>query len=232
MRIDILTLFPVMCESVLGESIIGRARRENLVEINCHNIRDYADDKHRRVDDYPFGGGQGMIMRAEPIAKCFEAVCANAGSRPHLIVMSPKGAVFDQQKAKELLQYENLCILCGHYEGIDQRVIDEIADEEISAGDFVLTGGELPALMIADAVARMLPGVLAAEQSFEQESHFSGLLEHPQYTRPAVWRGKKVPDVLLSGNHSQVEKWQREKAREETERLRPDLVGKKSQKCQ
>ena len=225
MRIDILTLFPVMCETVLDESIIGRARAEGRVEIHCHNIRDYTTDKHRRVDDYPFGGGPGMIMRAEPIAACFEAICKNIGKRPHFIFMSPKGKVFNQQKAKELLEYENICLLCGHYEGVDQRLIDNLVDEEISVGDYVLTGGELPALIVADAVARMIPGVLAADQSFEQESHYSGLLEHPQYTRPAVWRGIEVPKVLLSGHHDNIIKWQKKRALEETARLRPDMLA-------
>lgn len=224
MRIDILTLFPVMCEEVLSESIIGRARNEGLIEINCHNIRDYTADKHRRVDDYPYGGGPGMIMKAEPIAACFEAVCKQIKKRPHFIYMSPKGTVFSQKKAKEFLEYENISILCGHYEGIDQRLIDEYIDEEISIGDFVLTGGELPALAVADAIARMVPGVLAEEQGFEQESHYNGLLEHPQYTRPAMWHEKGIPDVLLSGHHENILKWQRKMSVSETALKRPDML--------
>ena len=198
MRIDIATLFPEMCEAVLGESIIGRARRAGKLEIHCHNIRDYTQDKHRRVDDTPYGGGKGMLMQTEPIYNCYQAVCEMIAAKPHVIYMSPKGQPFSQQRAIELREYENIFILCGHYEGVDQRVLDEIVDEEISLGDYVLTGGELGALVVADAVGRLCPGVLSEEVCFTEESHYSGLLEYPQYTRPPVWHGMEVPAVLSS----------------------------------
>ena len=226
MRIDILTLFPDMCLTVLGESIIGRAREAGLVEINCHNIRDYTLSKHGSVDDAPYGGGMGMIMQAQPIYDCFAAVCSQTKQRPHLVYTSPQGKVFNQEKAVELAKYENLAILCGHYEGVDERVIEEIVDEEISVGDYVLTGGELPALIIADCVARMLPGVLPNEDAFMLESHYSSLLEHPQYTRPYEWRGRQVPEVLISGHHANIEKWQREESLKRTFERRPDLLEK------
>ena len=226
MRIDILTLFPEMCESVLGESIIGRARTNGCVEINCHNIRDYTLDKHRRVDDAPYGGGTGMIMQTQPVYDCFNAVCEKAGTRPHLIYLSPHGKVLNQERVKELAELDNIALLCGHYEGIDQRVIDEIVDEEISIGDYVLTGGELPALILADSISRMLPGVLANEDAFTLESHYSGLLEYPQYTRPYEWHGEKVPDVLISGHHANIQKWQREKSLKITLKRRPDMLEK------
>lgn len=226
MRIDILTLFPEMCEAVLGESIIGRARSNGFIEIECHNIRDYTADKHNRVDDAPYGGGTGMIMQAQPIYDCFKAVCNSLGKRPRLIYMSPKGKILTQEKVKELSCLDNIALLCGHYEGVDERVIEEIADEEISIGDYVLTGGELPALVLADAVSRMLPGVLANEDAFTFESHFSGLLEYPQYTRPAEWHGKAVPEVLISGHHANIGKWQHEKSLEVTLLKRPDLLKK------
>ena len=225
MRIDIMTLFPEMCETVLGESIIGRARRAGKVELHCTNIRDYAGNKHNKVDDMPYGGGMGMVMAAEPIYSCFEALCSQ-GERPHLIYMSPKGKTLTQKRVKELSALPRIALLCGHYEGVDERVIEEIVNEEISIGDFVLTGGELPALALADAVCRMLPGVLSDELCFTEESHFSGLLEYPQYTRPGVWRGRAVPDVLLSGAHAAVDRWRRKKALEETLSRRPDMLEK------
>lgn len=224
MRIDILTLFPEMCERVLDESIIGQARRHGNVEVHCHNFRDYSDDKHRKVDDYPYGGGKGMLLRAEPIARCFERICQNIGARPYFIYTSPKGRVFDQSIAVEFSKMNNLAILCGHYEGIDERFVDEFIDEQISIGDYVLTGGELPALVIADAVARMLPGVLSEDVCFTEESHFNGLLEHPQYTRPPVWRGRNVPDVLLSGHQKNIETWQRQRSLDVTAQYRPDML--------
>ena len=220
-----MTLFPEMCETVLGESIIGRARRAGKVELHCTNIRDYAGNKHNKVDDMPYGGGMGMVMAAEPIYSCFEALCSQ-GERPHLIYMSPKGKTLTQKRVKELSALPRIALLCGHYEGVDERVIEEIVDEEISIGDFVLTGGELPALALADAVCRMLPGVLSDELCFTEESHFSGLLEYPQYTRPGVWRGRAVPDVLLSGAHAAVDRWRRKKALEETLSRRPDMLEK------
>lgn len=225
MRIDILTLFPRMCETVLDESIIGTARAKGLVEIYCHNIRDYTTDKHRRADDYPYGGGQGMLLCAEPCARCFDAVAAAAGKRPYLVYMSPRGRVFDQKTAKEFSRMDNLCLLCGHYEGIDQRFIDEYVDMELSVGDYVMTGGELAALAVADTVSRLLPGVLAEEAAFTDESHYSGLLEYPQYTRPAEWRGRAVPEVLLSGDPKLIGAWKRSKAIETTARFRPDMLA-------
>ncbi len=226
MRIDIITLFPEMCEAVLSESIIGRARKSGAVEIVCHQLRDFAFDKHRRVDDAPYGGGMGMLMMAEPIALCFEDICNKLGEKPHFIYMSPKGRVLNQQVVREITEeHQNVCILCGHYEGVDQRVLDALVDEEISIGDFVLTGGELPAVVFADALCRMLPGVLSNDECFELESHYGGLLEYPQYTRPEVWREEKVPEVLLSGHHANIEKWRREQAVIATARLRPDMLS-------
>lgn len=221
-----MTLFPEMCESVLNEGVIGRARRSGAALINCRNVRDYSLDKHKRVDDAPYGGGTGMIMQAQPIYDCFRALCEETGERPRLIYMSPQGKVLTQERVKELARLERVALLCGRYEGVDQRVIDEIVDEEISIGDYVLTGGELPALILADAVARMLPGVLANEEAFTLESHYSGLLEHPQYTRPFEWRGRTVPETLISGRHADVEKWKREKRLERTFASRPDMLEK------
>ncbi len=225
MRIDILTLFPEMCEAVLNESIIGRAREKGIVEINCTNIRDFTIDKHNRVDDAPYGGGMGMVMQNQPIYDCYNALCEKLGKKPKLIFMSPQGSVLTQAKVKELAKEENIAILCGHYEGVDERVIEEIVDEEISVGDYVLTGGELPALILADSVSRMIPGVLANEEAFSEESHFASLLEYPQYTRPPEWNGKKVPDVLLSGHHGNIEKWRRQQSIKRTYERRPDLLS-------
>lgn len=226
MRIDIITLFPEMCEAVMSESIIGRARKKNAIEVNCHQLRDFAFDKHRRVDDAPYGGGMGMLMMAEPIALCFEDICKNTSSRPHFIYMSPQGQTLTQEKIKELAKYENVCLLCGHYEGVDERLIDEYIDEEISIGDYVLTGGELPALVLADALARMAPGVLSDNECFELESHYNGLLEYPQYTRPSVWRGREVPPVLMSGHHKNVDDFRRTQSVIRTAQKRPDLLNK------
>ncbi|MBR4320433.1 MAG: tRNA (guanosine(37)-N1)-methyltransferase TrmD [Oscillospiraceae bacterium] len=225
MRIDIATLFPEMCEAVLSESIIGRARKSGAIEVHCHNIRDYTLDKHRRVDDTPYGGGMGMLMQAEPIWRCWLAVCEMLGKPPHSIYLSPKGTVLTQNKTVELSQKENLFLLCGHYEGIDQRVLDKIIDEEISIGDYVLTGGELPALVVTDAVARMCSGVLPAAVCFEEESHFNGLLEYPQYTRPELWQGESVPEVLLSGHHLKISQWRNQKSLALTKEKRPDLYA-------
>ena len=225
MRIDVLTLFPEMCEAFLGGSIIGRARVSGAVEIHCHNIRDYTTDKHGRVDDAPYGGGMGMIMSAQPIYDCFASLFGDCEKKPRVIYMSPKGKTFDQQRARELAQYDHVVLLCGHYEGIDQRVLDEIVDEEISIGDYVLTGGEIAAVVVADAVSRMLPGVLSDDICFEDESHYSGLLEYPQYTRPAEWRGRTVPDVLLSGHHANIEKWRREQSILTTLEKRPEMLA-------
>lgn len=224
MRIDILTLFPEMCNSVLGESIIGRARQSGKVEINCIDIRDYTLDKHRRVDDKPYGGGMGMVMAPQPIYDCFKALCDEIGERPHLIYLTPQGKTLTQDRVKELSQLNNIALLCGHYEGIDERVIEELQPEEISVGDYVLTGGELPALIVADSVSRMLPGVLSDDECFEEESHFNSLLEYPQYTHPSVWNGREVPQVLLSGHHANVDKWRRERSLERTFSRRPDML--------
>lgn len=221
-----MTLFPEMCEAVLSESIIGRARKAGLVEIDCHQIRDFSTDKHRHVDDYTYGGGMGMVMQPGPIYRCFEDVCRQAGTRPHCIYMSPQGEVFNQQTAIRLSKISNVAILCGHYEGVDQRIIDEIADEEISIGDFILTGGELPAVMIADAVTRLLPGVLSSDDCFRDESHYSGLLEYPQYTRPPEFMGMTVPEVLLSGHAANIAKWRRRQALQKTLERRPDMLEK------
>lgn len=227
MKIDILTLFPEMCDAVLGESIIGRAIKAGHVEVNTHNIRDFAGNKHNRVDDAPYGGGKGMVMQAEPIYQCFKSLYNDDEPKPHLIYMSPKGKTFSQSDAIRLSEYDRIVLLCGHYEGVDQRVLDEIVDEEISVGDYVLTGGELPALTVTDAVCRMIPGVLPEEVCFQEESHFDGLLEYPQYTRPEVWHGVSVPEVLMSGHHLNIEKWRKEKSLEITEKLRPDMLNLK-----
>lgn len=224
MRIDILTLFTDMCNSVLSESIIGRARAAGKVEINCRDIRDYTTDKHRRVDDKPYGGGMGMIMQAQPIYNCFNSLCDEIGKRPHLIYMTPQGKTLTQSRVKELAKMDNLAILCGHYEGIDERVVEELQPEEISVGDYVLTGGELPALIVADSVSRMLDGVLSDNECFEEESHYNSLLEYPQYTHPAVWNGREVPEILLSGHHANVEKWRREQSIIRTYKRRPDML--------
>ncbi len=224
MRIDILTLFPEMCETVMNESIIGRAQKAGKVEIVCTNIRDYANNKHNKVDDTPYGGGMGMVMAAEPIYNAYKSLYNENEAKPHLIYLSPKGKTFNQQRAVELSKLDRLVLLCGHYEGIDERVIEEIVDEEISIGDFVLTGGELPALVVADAVCRMLPGVLSDELCFSEESHFSGLLEYPQYTRPPEWKGREVPEVLLSGNHKNIDNWRRCKSLKITMEKRPDML--------
>lgn len=225
MRIDILTLFPDMCESVLGESIIGRAREAGKVQINAIDIRDYTENKHRRVDDKPYGGGMGMVMQAEPIYNCFLSLCDRIGARPHLLYMTPQGRTLTQQRVKELAKLDNIAILCGHYEGIDERVIEELQPEEISIGDYVLTGGELPALIVADSVSRMLDGVLSNDACFEEESHYNSLLEYPQYTHPSLWRGKEVPEVLLSGHHQNVDKWRREQSLKRTYERRPDMLN-------
>lgn len=226
MRIDILTLFPELCDAILSESIIGRARAEGLIEIQTHNIRDYSHDKHRRVDDTPYGGGMGMIIAAPPVVECHAAAVADLkeGEKCRTVFMSPAGKVLTQQKAVELSSLDRLVILCGHYEGIDQRAIDAVCDEEISIGDYVLTGGELPACVLADCVGRLLPGVLAAPECHEIESISCGMLEYPQYTRPLDFHGERVPEVLLGGNHADIEKWRYQAALEKTKKSRPDLL--------
>lgn len=226
MRFDILTLFPDLVDGVLSESIIGRARKAGYLSVFAHNIRDWSEDKNRRVDDTPYGGGMGMLMAAPPVYNCYKDVYAlEPDLKTRVIYMSPKGKVLTQDRAKDLKNdYERLIILCGHYEGIDQRVIDEIVDEEISIGDYVLTGGEIPACILVDCVSRMIDGVLASPDCYENESIASGLLEYPQYTRPYEFHGKKVPDVLLSGHHANIEKWRYEEALKITKEKRPDLL--------
>ena len=224
MKITIMTLFPEMCNAVLDESIIGRARKSGIIEIDTVNIRDFTLDKHNRVDDAPYGGGMGMLMQTQPIYDCFASLCSEDGKKPHLIYMSAQGKTLTQKRVKELSQLENIAILCGHYEGVDERIIEEIVDEEISIGDYVLTGGELPALILSDSIARMIDGVLPNDEAKELESHYSGLLEYPQYTRPPEWHGRKVPDILLSGHHGNIDKWRREKSLERTLERRPDML--------
>lgn len=224
MTIDILTLFPEMMETVLAESIIGRARKAGIININCTNIRDFAEDKHNRVDDYPYGGGNGMVMQPGPIYRAYKFIADKYDKKPYVIYMSPQGRVFNQQIAKEYLNIEHIIILCGHYEGVDERIIEEIVDEEISIGDYVLTGGELPALVVCDCISRMVPGVLSNEECFSEESHFNGKLEYPQYTRPPVFMGREVPEVLLSGHHAKIEKWRHEQSLLRTMKKRPDML--------
>jgi tRNA (guanine37-N1)-methyltransferase len=235
MRFDIMTLFPALVETVLSESVIGRAGKAGIIDVHAHNIRDYSKDKHRKVDDTPYGGGKGMLMSPVPIYDCYTDVVdpqKNPSERRRVIYMSPQGAVLTQAKAREFSEkYDNLIILCGHYEGVDQRIIDEIVDEEISIGDYVLTGGEIPACIVVDAVARLLPGVLADAECFEKESFTDEtLLEYPQYTRPYEFRGRTVPEVLLSGHHANIEKWREEQALAKTKRARPDLIEKRKRK--
>ena len=227
MRIDIATLFPEMCEAVLSTSIIGRARKAGFIEVYCHNIRDFSEDKHQRVDAAPYGGGNGMLMQADPIYRCYEHICEEACSKPFVIYMSPQGAVLNQALAVDFAEnYEHLLLICGHYEGIDERIIEEIVDKEVSIGDYVLTGGELGALVLTDAVGRLCDGVLSEDVCFEDESHYSGLLEYPQYTRPQVWHGREVPSVLLSGNHKMIADWRHEQAVKRTMKKRPDMLKK------
>ena len=224
MRIDIATLFPEMLENYLSQSVVGRARDKGVFTVKCHNIRDYTLDKHRRVDDTPYSERQGMLMQCEPVYNCFKAV--TEGRKPHVIYMSPQGKTLTQQRAKELSQLDDIFILCGHYEGVDERVIEEIVDEEISIGDYVLTGGELPALVLVDSVVRMLDGTLSKADCYEDESHYNGLLEYPQYTRPEIWHDKQVPQVLLSGHHANILKWRHEQALLITQKKRPELLEK------
>lgn len=225
MRIDILTLFPEMFEAVLKESIIGRAASKQIVELEFHNIRDYSENKHKKVDDYPYGGGLGMIMQCQPIFSAVEAVSSKLGEKPHTILMSPQGKTFDQSKARELAGYKNLMIICGHYEGIDERVTEALVDEEISIGDFVLTGGEIAAMAVVDAACRLIPGVLKEDASHMVESFSEGLLEFPQYTRPPVFMGMEVPEILLSGHHENIEKWRRYESLKRTLEKRPELLS-------
>ena len=225
MRFDIMTLFPDMVKTVLSESIIGRASAAGHLEINVHNIRDYSEDKRHRVDDTPCGGGMGMLMAAPPIYNCHKAVTADVreGERVYTVYMSPRGTVLCEDVAKRLCAYDRIVILCGHYEGVDQRAIDMLVDEEISIGDYVLTGGEIPACVLTDCVGRLCDGVLSEAECHEIESFEGDLLEYPQYTRPVDFMGRKVPEVLLSGHHANIEKWRREQAESLTKERRPDL---------
>lgn len=222
MKFDILTLFPEMFTEVLGSSIIGRASENGLLEINCINIRDFSLNKHKKVDDYPYGGGMGMLMSVQPIYDAWKSVVGD-GERQHTIYLSPQGKPFNQKKAMELSKYEHLVLLCGHYEGVDERVIEEIVDEEVSLGDFVLTGGEIAAMAVVDAVGRLIDGVLPDKEAYTNESHTEGLLEYPQYTRPEEFNGRRVPEILLSGHHANIEKWRHEMALKNTKEKRPDL---------
>ena len=214
-----------MCDAVLETSIIGRAQKKGAIEAHCHQIRTYTQNRQMQVDDYPYGGGKGLVMFAQPIADCFRAVCEELGHRPHFIYMSPQGKTLTQKRAVELSALPEICILCGHYEGVDERVLEALVDEQISVGDYVLTGGELPALTLVDCVARMVPGVLADAECYTEESHFAGLLEYPQYTRPAVWEGREIPEILTTGHHENIRRWRREQALLRTARLRPDMLA-------
>ncbi len=226
MRFDVLTLFDSMLEAVLGDSIIGRARDSGLLELNFINIRDFSTNKHKKVDDYPYGGGTGMLMAPQPIYDAYKSITDGLDYKPLTIYLSPQGKTFTQQMAMDLSQEKHIVLLCGHYEGVDQRVLDEIADMEISLGDFVLTGGEIAAMAVIDATARLVDGVLAGEESYTGESHYNSLLEYPQYTRPPEFMGRKVPEILLSGHHANIEEWKRKKSLEITYKKRPELLSK------
>ena len=226
MNFHILTLFPEMIEQGMHKSIIGRAIAGGYLSINAVNIRDYAFNKHQKVDDYPYGGGAGMLMQAEPVYLSYEAIKEKIGYRPRVVYLTPQGKVFHQEMAKELAKEKDLVFLCGHYEGIDERVLDEIVTDYVSIGDYVLTGGELPAMVMMDSISRMVPGVLSNQESGETESFAGNLLEYPQYSRPEEWHGQKVPPVLLSGHHANIEAWRREQSVMRTAKRRPDLLKK------
>lgn len=231
MNYYIMTLFPEMFPGIMDASILGRGGEKGLICWETFNIRDYTLDKHSKVDDYPYGGGAGMVMQAEPVHRCYQAICDNIGRKPkRVIYLTPQGKVFDQSVAQELAREEELVFLCGHYEGIDERVLEEIVTDPISLGDYVLTGGELPAMVMMDAISRLVPGVLGNRDSADTESFSDGLLEYPQYTRPAEVLGRKVPEVLLSGHHEKIETWRREKSLERTRQFRPDLYQRWKEK--
>lgn len=223
MKFSVLTLFPEML-SALGESIIGRAIEKGIIETQYLNIRDFSRDKHRRVDDYPYGAGGGMVMQPQPIYDAYKSIAGD--SKPHVIYMSPQGQTLTQEKARKLATYDHLVILCGHYEGVDERILEELDVEEVSIGDYVLTGGELPAMVLIDCVSRMIEGVLDSVETASVESHYNGLLEYPQYTRPPEFMGREVPEILLSGHHANIEKWRREQSILRTLKKRPDLIEK------
>lgn len=224
MRIDVLTTFREIIECGVGYSIVKRAREKGILDARVHDLRDYTHDRHRSTDDEPFGHGVGMVMKPEPIFEAVEAIIAEAGGRPDVVMMTPQGRKFSQDVARELSQREHAIIICGHYEGMDERVREHLVSDEISIGDYVLTGGELPALVVIDAVTRLLPGALGTEEAAEQESFAGGLLEYPHYTRPAEFRGWRVPDVLLSGHHAEMDKWRRKQSLKRTLERRPDLL--------
>mgnify|MGYP003880745851 CR=1 FL=1 len=226
MKFDILTLFPGIIDAFANETIIGRAKKKGIIEVNAINIRDYSEDKHKRVDDYPYGAGGGMVMQVMPIYNAYQAVIKNCKKKPHVIYTTPQGKIFTQERAKELAKLDHIVILCGHYEGVDERIIEEIVDEEISIGDYVLTGGELPALILVDAISRMVEGVLDSKETMESESLYNYLLEYPQYTRPYEVLGRKVPDILLSGHEANIKKWRLEQSIKRTKEKRPDLYEK------
>ena len=223
MKYYVMTLFPDMIKQGMNTSILGRALEEGRIELEVKNIRDYTLDKHLKVDDYPYGGGAGMVMEAEPIYRCFESICSELGKRPRVIYLTPQGEVFHQELAKEFSKEECLVFLCGHYEGVDERVLEEIVTDYVSIGDYVLTGGELPAMVMMDAISRFVTGVLSNETSAETESFSEGLLEYPQYTRPVEVLGRKVPEVLLSGHHEKISQWRQEQSEIRTKERRPDL---------
>ncbi|HPT76234.1 MAG TPA: tRNA (guanosine(37)-N1)-methyltransferase TrmD [Defluviitaleaceae bacterium] len=226
MNFYILTLFPDMIESAMSHSITGRAQEAGIIKINCINIRDFANNKHNQVDDYPYGGGPGMVLQPQPVYDAYQSIILKKNIKPRVIYMTPQGKIFSQAVAKDLAKEKDLMIICGHYEGIDQRVIDEIVTDEISIGDYILTGGELAAMVVIDTVSRLIPGVLGKEESYQDESFSNHLLEYPQYTRPLVFRNRKVPEVLLSGHHAKIEKWRREQSLKLTFEKRPDLLEK------
>ena len=227
MRIDIMTLFPDAIHAMMDQSIIGRAQERGYITIATHQIRDYTTNKQMQVDDYPYGGGRGAVMQADPLYRCWQHICDEAGQRVHTIYMSPCGRTFDQQVARELKeQYDHLILVSGHYEGVDEWFLEECVDEELSLGDLDLTGGEIPAMAVADCLCRMVPGVLPEESCYTEESHWDGLLEYPQYSRPEEWHGQKVPPVLLSGHHANIEAWRREQSVMRTAKRRPDLLKK------
>ena len=226
MQFYIMTLFPEMVMGGLKTSIIGRAIKNELLSIEAINIRDYAFNKHNSVDDYPYGGGAGMLMQAEPVYQCYKALEDRIGKRPRVVYLSPQGQTFNQKMAEEFAEEEELVFLCGHYEGIDERVLEEIVTDYVSIGDYVLTGGELPSMIMVDAISRLVPGVLHNDVSAEFESFQDNLLEYPQYSRPETWHDKKVPEVLMSGHHANIEKWRREQSVIRTAKNRPDLLEK------
>ena len=227
MRIDIMTLFPDTVGDMLCESVLGRGQERGFIRVECHQIRDFSKNKQKQVDDYPYGGGRGCLMLAQPLYDCWKHICDEAGRRLHTVYMSPCGKVFAQEDARRLQRdFDRFIIVCGRYEGVDERFIEECVDEELSIGDFVLTGGEIPAMAVADAVCRLVPGVLPDDECFTDESHWDGLLEYPQYTRPEVWLGRRVPEVLLSGHHENIKKWRERQSLDRTRDRRPDMFEK------